>query len=681
MSERARQALVPAIPAVFSLLLSALTVGTTVFWQDSGLYLVAVHEMSTLYPHGFALYQALCKAWTLAAAPIFGFALSVHLFSAVCAAAGAAFTALAARDFLKRVEPSKPAEIPAILAGCVLAAGYCYGHAAIIAKCYALFTALLAAVLWLLVRAERKGEFLAMGAVLGLSWAAHPSAALLLPAMIAFTWARRDKIREWGWGFTAAVAGIAIASAFLPSLLLPVLAARESISDLGNPRTAKEVVKYLIGERYTSQQSSFALEGWRWISGARYTWEEYLGGGALMLAAGAVRLYQLKKSFLLLLAAWVMPVIGVTMAFRAEGQFDQWLVAAFVPLALLVALGFSWTAERGRAVLGTVAAVALGWLVVVNVPLLNQRGYDWAEQFGRLLLKNLDPKAVVLFSRDDPYAIARYLQVVRGERPDVSVISSAMLGQDWLDRRIQARYGLGVPQYNFVRNKMADSSWEVVAITAFVNENAGQGRALFADLRPDDRFLRTDVVVVPAGMLWKIVPRQEAGVDLRYWDYPIEPETVPRTAHRARGHWSYVKPDGTVGMRPEPYEDRLFLPLLWSKARLADAMLPSAPAEALKLYDRVFAAYPDAAQEARLVYHRAVALYSLGRPAQALPVLEQLLALKPPADLAVFAHFYLGEVKKGLGRKEEARRHYEEALRLDPPPALRQALDQQMRNP
>src|SRR5262249_20765238 len=263
-----------------------------------------------------------------------------------------------------------------------------------------------------------------------------------------------------------------------------------------------------------------------------------------------------------------------TMLFRAEGQFDQWLVAAFVPLTLLVALGFSWIAERGRKVAAAAAAVALGWLAPGDVPLLSQRGYDWGEQFGPMLLKNLDENAVVVFSRDDPYAIARYLQVIRGERPDVAVISSAMLGQDWLDRRIKARYGVGIPEYNFVRGKMAESVWEVTAITAFVNENAGQGRPLFFDLRPDERFLRSDVALVPAGMLLKAVHRKHAVVDSRYWDYPIEPESIPRTAHRARGHWSYVTPEGGVKMRPEPYEDRFFLPLLWSKARLADAMLP-----------------------------------------------------------------------------------------------------------
>lgn len=675
-----RPFLVPAVPAAFSLLLSSLTVGTTVFWQDSGYYLTAVHEMSVLYPHGFILYQALCKGWTVVAAPIFGFALSVHLFSSICAAAGASFGALAARDFLRKVEPGKPSELQAILAGCVLSAGYCYGHAAIIAKCYSLLTALLAALLWLAVRAERKGEYLALGAVLGSSWAAHPSAGLLLPAVIVFAWARRDRIREWGWGFTAAVAAVAVAAAFLPSLLLPALAARESIADFGNPRTAWEIAEYVSGHRFTGQKGAFAVEGWRWLSGARYAWEEYLGGGVLLLAAGSIRLCRSNPRMLAMIASWVLPVTIVTLLFTAEGQFDQWLVAAFVPMSLLVALGFSWAAERGRLGLGASAAVTLGWLLAVNLPLLHQRGYDWAEQYGRLLLKNLDANSVVLFSRDDPVAIGRYLQIVKGERPDVTIVNSSMLGQEWHDRRILSKKGLRIPPYGRMRSRMADAPWELAAMTAFVNENGGRGQPLFLDLRPEERFLRPDLVIVPAGMLWKVASRSEAGSDLKYWDYPVEPEAIPRDRRRARGHWSYVTSEG-VRMRPEPYEDRLFLPLLWSKARLADALLPSDPARALALYDRVFAAYPDAAQEARLLYHRAVALYSLERPAQALATLEALMALKPPADIAVYAHFYLGEVKSGLGRRDEARRHYQDALQLDPPPALRQALDAQLRRP
>src|SRR5579863_2160554 len=75
---------VPVVPFAFSLALSLLTVSTTVFWQDSGFYLTAVHEFSILYPHGFVLYLVLGKAWTFLMAPLFGFTLSVHLFSALC---------------------------------------------------------------------------------------------------------------------------------------------------------------------------------------------------------------------------------------------------------------------------------------------------------------------------------------------------------------------------------------------------------------------------------------------------------------------------------------------------------------------------------------------------------------------------------------------------------------------
>src|SRR4029079_13232410 len=102
-----------------------------------------------------------------------------------------------------------------------VAGGCSFGSAAILAKPYALFYLGISALLWLMTVAERKRDFLALGILLGLCWAAHPSAALLLPAMLTYAALRRDRIREWGWGFFGAVAGLAAAAAFLPELLLP----------------------------------------------------------------------------------------------------------------------------------------------------------------------------------------------------------------------------------------------------------------------------------------------------------------------------------------------------------------------------------------------------------------------------------------------------------------------------
>ena len=56
---------VPGIPVVLSVALSLWTAGSHLYWQDSGIFLVAVKELGVLYPPGFALYVLLCKAWTL----------------------------------------------------------------------------------------------------------------------------------------------------------------------------------------------------------------------------------------------------------------------------------------------------------------------------------------------------------------------------------------------------------------------------------------------------------------------------------------------------------------------------------------------------------------------------------------------------------------------------------------
>ena len=113
---RLRRWAVPAVPFAFSLLLSLPTTSSTVFWQDSGFYLTVIHEMAVPAPHGFMLYLLLAKAWTLVVAPLAGFTLAVHLFSAFCAAGAAAFLADGARAFLKRTWPDGPCDGPAIAA-------------------------------------------------------------------------------------------------------------------------------------------------------------------------------------------------------------------------------------------------------------------------------------------------------------------------------------------------------------------------------------------------------------------------------------------------------------------------------------------------------------------------------------------------------------------------------------
>src|SRR6185503_2012492 len=114
------------------------------------------------------------------------------------------------RGFLRQMWPEGPCDGPSIAAAMVTANGYAFWNSSTLAKPYALYYLTLSILLWLMVRAEKKGEFLAMGAMLGLAGAAHPSAGMLIPAMLAYAGARRDKLRELG---IAGGAGVVVLAA------------------------------------------------------------------------------------------------------------------------------------------------------------------------------------------------------------------------------------------------------------------------------------------------------------------------------------------------------------------------------------------------------------------------------------------------------------------------------------
>ncbi|HXX94229.1 MAG TPA: DUF2723 domain-containing protein, partial [Planctomycetota bacterium] len=173
---------VPGLPFLVSLALSAATVGRGVAWQDSGFFLVGVHEMVLLYPPGFVLYLLLCKLWTWILFFV-DFTLAVHLFSSVSAAAAAATLAVTARDAFRTSDRA------AAGAGCLAAAGYTLWASAIYAKGYALFFLLVALLLRQIVRADRSRaprDFTVLALLAGAAWAAHPEATLLVPAILVF---------------------------------------------------------------------------------------------------------------------------------------------------------------------------------------------------------------------------------------------------------------------------------------------------------------------------------------------------------------------------------------------------------------------------------------------------------------------------------------------------------------
>src|SRR5436190_8397417 len=539
---------VPGIPVGLSLCLSFLTVGKHPYWQDSGLYLTAVKELGVLYPPGFTLYEVPCHGWTRLLGFV-DFTLAVHLFSSICAAAASGVVALATRDFLRSrgkifggtSEGALAwAEGSAILSGVVFASGYTLGSTAIYAKVYSFYYLMLALLLWTLIRADESGkprDFTIAALFVGLSWQAHPSASLAGAALLFFAAVHAGALG--GWKGIAGRTAVAAAGALGPPLVIvPLLVARDPWLMFGRPDGAVDFLRFIAGMRYLGEHGAFGVEPTRVWSFFRCAWDDLLGVGTALALVGLSCIHRRNPRTLLWVLSWMLPYALVTILFKTEVQHDCWFVGARIPLALAVGAGASALAakagRRAPAVTAAAALLAAGWAAAANYRDLVQRDYLLAEHYGRIVLDNVDRDAIVILSGDDANGLGSYIHRVRGERPDVVLVISAFLGSGdrtgkyWYEDGLFARYpSLGRPDYGSMAGRFPGVEQKQRATAAFINANADGPRPIFCLFALSPDLLRPDFLMLPAGVHWKVVPRNAMPpVQDRYWKFPIEPEEI-----------------------------------------------------------------------------------------------------------------------------------------------------------
>src|SRR5882672_2969051 len=606
---RMRRFLVPGVPFLLSLTLSLCTIGSSVGWQDSGFYLAAVQDLGVLYPPGFALYIVLCKTWTLLLG-LLDFTLAVHLFSSLCCALAAATLALAARDLLRSRGPlslgAPPSDAAAIAAGCLAASGFTFWSAALLAKGYALYYLVLSLLLWRLIRADDSGkprDFTLVAALIGLAWAAHPSAVGIGVALLLFVWLHRRALSIKGF---AVRAGLAAACAVGPSLILPALAARNPAPMFGDPTTPGEWFRYLAGARFTGRAGVFGIDEFRFGSAVRDGWEEFLGIGAVLALWGLARLAVVNRKLLVGIAAWTLPSALLAILFRIEGQLDFWLVASWLPLYLAVALGLaSIPARYARPAIPAVAVLGLVWATAANGRAVSTRHDTLAESFGRFHLERVDPDAILMLESDDALSTTLWLQIVKGVRPDVVVVSPSRLGQAWYDRHLGLRHpGL----------KAAATP------SAFALTNA-PGHPVYFEQPP------ADLDLVPAGPYMKVTRPGEP--EPAAWSFPVRPEEARARFGRERGIRLRILPD-RLEVEPEPYEQRWVSAFVRAESQRGSYYFRKAGDDNLRKAADCFEAARAADLEhpdRDVVHGLAVSFYLLKRYDRAEPLLKQLLRL------------------------------------------------------
>jgi hypothetical protein len=598
-----KRLILPGIPFALSLLLSFMTAGSYCSWQDSGFFLVAVKELGTLYPPGFALYVLLCKAWTLMLGFV-DFTYAVHLFSAFCAAGAAGTLAVATRDLLRTKGPifrtiQEEGPLAAWVGasiGCLAASGYTFWAAAILAKVYALYYLLLTLLLWRLIRADedrRPRDFTIVALLIGLVWQAHPSATNVGLALVLFVAFHRGVVGARGMAWRAGLASLA---AIGPLLWLPLFQrGGGSALAFGDPGTWSGFGEYVLGTRFTGHAAHFGLEGSRVASVGRYFWEEFLGIGALLVGAGLFRLWMLNRRLLLGLAAWIGPVIGITVLFKLEGQHDFWMLAAWIPLWMVAAVGLSMLRQRRAAAVAV--AVGILWAVLANRADLDQRHDPLAETFGHALLDQLPPRAALFVQSDDAAATTLYLQRVRGVRRDVRLVS------------LGATRDSGLPGGP---GDYADT------IDWWTRAGASE-----ADLEG-----------------WGPLVTRKGGARPP-WQEPIAAEQIPPLARRSRGQFIDRSKAPRIEVFPEPYERRLLRMLLLARKFRADAFSRTGEfRDAAGLYESILALDPTAREDPTILLPLAVADVGLEKYGEAEALFRQSLNLTlEPAKRAASYYF------------------------------------------
>jgi hypothetical protein len=615
-----KRLILPGIPCVLSLLLSFSTAGPHCYWQDSGFFLVAVKELGVLYPPGFALYVLLCKAWTLALWFV-DFTYAVHLFSAFCAAGAAGTLAVAARDLLRTKGPifrtiqedGPSAAWVGGSIGCLAAGGYTFWAAAILAKVYAFYYLLLALLIWRMIRADEDRsprDFTIVAVLIGLAWQAHPSATSAGLALILFVAFHRSAVGGKGIAWRAALAAVCAVG---PILLLPFFRyGGGSALEFGDPGTWSGFWDYVFGSRFTTNAANFGLEGSRVASVGRYFWEELLGIGVPLVGAGLFRLWKLNRRLLIGLLAWVVPVIVITVLFKLEGQHDFWMVAAWIPLWLVAAVGMSMVGQR-RAAAAALALAGWIWAVSVNWSDLDQRNYTLAETLGNLYLdafpNSRSGGGSLTLESDDAYSTTLYLQRIRDRRHDVELIAP------WNARK-DPRVGTGMELRH-----LDERNW------------------------PDEVF----------------------------WKDPIPPESLPGLFRRARGQFVDRRGD-TLRVRPEPYEKRLLRALLLARTSSARYQATRGRlVEAARLYESIPELDPDLKDELSVVFPLAVIDVGLMRHDRAEAGFKRALALDLEPKLRAQAYYFLAAL---CGNRPEGAEWKAKALASpDLPQELRSKLE------
>ena len=516
MSPPTRNAVVvPASVAVTLLVIYVATLAPGVTYWDAGEFLSAIRTLGIPHPPGTPLYILIGNVWAGAFGPMFGFAYSVNLLSAVSTAVACGIIAHLMQSWTKS---PLAAAAGGILAGLMSSVWLNANETEVYAP------SLLLSMLLLLVaeqaRVKRETRWLVVLAYLiGLGWSLQLSALVAAPAALYLAFCHGDAAPRRKLGISTPTVSIALRMILVAAvgatavLFMIVRAKHDPGINQGNPATWQAFLDVISRKQYQPvpmwpRQAPLYIQVGNVFEYA--DWQVALGlapeappswlrtpftilYAVLGIVGCAWHRHVQKLSWRTVMLLFITGTLGVIVylnmkagpsygeGFLPSGakhearERDYFFALAFVCWGLWAGAG----AIRIAARFGSRMRIA-GFAVVLLPALLNWRAVDrsaWpqsdAPRFNAMKeLTSAPPRAVVFANGDNDTYPAWYLQQVEGVRRDVVVVTIPLLGATWYREEIDRRYQLLPDEY--VR------AWrgQGATLSAICGEAAKLGRAV-----------------------------------------------------------------------------------------------------------------------------------------------------------------------------------------------------------
>ena len=430
------------------LLLYVATLAPTVMWADAGhLQLKAVEGTLQASAGSHPLWVLVSHLFTRI--PVGDIAGRVNFVSAVFGAATLGLMFLVLREIGLAREPS-------LLAVVALAvANTCWTYS-VVAEVYTLTLAFMALDIWLGLRWFKTGRssyLVGLGLAVGLGLGAHLLVVLYLPALLWLLWQGRGQLDARG--ALGSVAALILGASPLIGLLL------------------RDARTYGMGRSDVIQWALFSFEGYDFseaffdfsladLPSDLLSWVVFLGiqfvgvSGLCGIIGGLKSRRMVGRPEAVYLALLYAGAFAFAFAYRVGDRYAFYL-PSYLPFVVWIGLGWQWV--LGRLAQGSMPVVRRGWfqlvlaLLVAGIPVASYRvgpelvargltfrdtrrvpgpraktfffwppksGYVDARVYAEEALEAAPREALVLA---DPILSSplRFLQVVEGRRPDVTV--------------------------------------------------------------------------------------------------------------------------------------------------------------------------------------------------------------------------------------------------------------------